>query len=399
VLRVVEVNRYLRRLLEDDCLLGHISVAGEVTNLSIPGSGHVYFALKDNMSQLACAMMRNQANRQAAEISSLRNGVSVIAEGSLTIYEPSGRCQLAVQSVAIQGAGAASLRFERLRRQLEAEGLFAEERKRPLPKQPAALALVTAPGSQAYHDVVKRLQVQWPRVKVVLAGVTVQGEQSAGEIELALDIINRMTTVDVILIVRGGGSLEELAAFNDERVARAIFASRIPVITGIGHTQDWTIADLVADAHTTTPTMAAAQAVPDGQAMIQTCRMLHSQMRAHMHQGLRARSAQVVRAEQALMRASPQRRLQDRRQRLDDLWQVLLKSTAGEMEIRRRRLDALKRQMDALNPAAILARGYALLSDAESGRVVASVEEARAGRALTARVKDGSFPVTVGRRS
>jgi exodeoxyribonuclease VII large subunit len=399
VLRVAELTRYIRRLIDEDRLLTDVSVVGEVTNLSQPGSGHVYFTLKDSASQLSCAMMHTQAIRQRDELSRLRAGVNVIAEGQLTVYEPTGKYQLSVRSIQIQGAGEAKLRFERLRRQLEAEGLFAPERKRQLPAHPKCLALVTAVQSQAYHDVVKRLQAQWPRITVVVAGVTVQGDQAPGEIELALDIVNRMTDADVILIARGGGAAEELAAFNDERVARAIFASRIPVITGIGHTQDWTIADLVADAHATTPAMAAAQSVPDGQAMIRTCRLLHGQARAHVQRGLRSRRSHVAQVEQALLRVSPEYRLQVRRRRLGSVWATLLKTTTAEMQIRRRRLDAIRRQMDALNPRAVLSRGYALLTDAESGRVVASTAEATTGRVLNARVKDGAFRVTVGRRS
>jgi exodeoxyribonuclease VII large subunit len=399
ILRIVELSRYLRRLVEQDRLLADISVIGEVTNISRPASGHVYFTLKDEFSNLGCALMRDPARRAGVDLSGLRQGVSVIASGSITVYEPRGSYQLAVQSIEIQGVGAARLRFERLRSKLEVEGLFAEDRKRPIPPHPRTLGLVTAPGSQAYFDVIKRLQDQWPQVKVIVAGVTVQGEHAPSEISLALDIVNRMTDADAILIVRGGGAPEELEAFNDERVARAIFASRVPVITGIGHTQDWTIADYVADLRATTPTAAAAIAVPDGPAMIRSCRQLHAQLRANMGRGLSERRNQVVQVGRALERASPVRRIANRRQRLDDLWDGLVKSQTVNLQVRRRRLDALTRQIDALNPLSILDRGYALLTDAESGQVVASVAAATPGRQLTARVKDGAFPAIVGEQS
>jgi len=398
-LRVSELTRYVRRLLEEDRVLTSISVMGEVTNLSRPGSGHLYFTLKDDSSQLACALMRNQALRMApADLAGLRQGVNVIAEGSLTVYEPKGTYQLAVERIRVQGAGAARLRFEKLHLRLEAEGLFADGRKRRLPSHPKVLALVTAPGSQAYHDVIKRLSEQWPRIQVIMAGVTVQGDHAAAEISLALDIINRMTGAEIILMVRGGGAPEELEAFNDERVARAIFASRIPVVTGIGHTQDWTIADYVADVRAITPTAAASVAVPDGRVLLQTCHQLHRQMQANTQNGLAARRSRVVRVGAALMRASPSGRIAKRRQRLDEIWAGLLQTAAAGIRIRRRRLDALARHMEAVNPLGVLSRGYALLTDAETGQVVASIEQAIPGRAISARVKDGSFPATIGER-
>ncbi|HEV3311225.1 MAG TPA: exodeoxyribonuclease VII large subunit [Chloroflexota bacterium] len=398
VLQVAELTRYVKRVIDDDAKLSGISVLGEVANISRPGSGHIYFTLKDATSQLACVMMRAQALRQTTELTKLQLGINTIAEGSLTVYEPRGGYQLSVQRVEVQGAGAAQIRFERLRQKLESEGLFSEARKRPIPSHPRSLALITAPQSQAYHDVIKRLQEQWPRVTVIVAGVTVQGEGAPAEIALALDIVNRMTKADAILIVRGGGSPEELGAFNDERVARAIFASRIPVITGIGHTQDWTIADYVADLRATTPTAAAAIAVPDGLALRRSCRQLHAHMRTNFQRGLSAHRNHLVQTERALVRASPVNRIAMRRQHLDDLWSGLTKSTTAELQTRRRRLDALTRQMEALNPLGILSRGYALLTDAQTGQVVASVSQANSGRHLTARVKDGSFPVTIGER-
>ena len=245
---------------------------------------------------------------------------------------------------------------------------------------------------------VKRLQEQWPRVTLIVAGVTVQGDHAPAEISLALDIINRMTKADTILIVRGGGAPEELEAFNDERVARAIFASRIPVITGIGHTQDESIADLVADLACPTPTAAAATAVPDGRALLRSCHQLHGQLQSHVLRGFGARKSQLVQMQRSLERASPIRRVAARRQRLDDVWGSLLKVEQADLQIRRRRLDALARQIDSLNPLGILARGYALLSDAESGKVIASIAQATPGLRVTARVKDGTFPATVGGR-
>lgn len=398
VLRVGEITRYLKRMVEDDQLLSDVSVVGEVTNLSRAASGHCYFTLKDELGQLSCVMWRQEVLQQRDELAGLRQGVNVVVEGLVTVYERQGKYQLTVARLRVQGAGAARVRFERLRKKLQAEGLFAEERKRPLPEHPKTLALITSPGSNAYHDVIRRLESQWPRIKVIVGGVSVQGEQAPAEIELALDIVNRMTDADVILLVRGGGSPEELAWFNEERIARAIFASRIPVVTGIGHDQDVTIADLVADHRATTPTWAAAAAVPDGIALRKTCQQLNGQMTAHMRQAIRSRRGRLAEMEKALLRCSPVHRLRTRRQRIDELWPQLVTSTTRDLEVRRRRLDALGRQIQALDPFGVLRRGYALLTEAETGQVVASVAQASPGKEIRARVKDGSFRATIGGR-
>lgn len=395
ILRVGEVTRYLHRLLEDDRLLQDISVLGEVTDLSRAASGHHYFTLKDGAGQLPCVMFRSQATQQRSEIAALAQGINLVAEGAMSIYESRGIYQLTVKRIRVQGAGAGRLRFEQLRKQLEADGLFAQERKRPLPAHPKCLALVTSPESDAYHDVIRRLSGQWPRVKVVVAGVSVQGEQAPAEITLALNIVNRMTDADAILLVRGGGSDDELAWFNDERVARAIFASKIPVITGIGHEKDGTIADFVADHAAPTPTAAAAVSVPDGFALRGRCGQLQSQLTANMKRGLYARSSSLIHTERALVRASPTNRIRMRRQRVDEMWDRLVKTTRSDVDLRRRKLDALSRQVQALDPLSILSRGYALITDTDSGEVISSVDTAVPGRNVSARVKDGSFLATV----
>jgi len=395
VLRVGELTRYLRRMVEGDRLLQDISVMGEVGSLSHPGSGHYYFVLKENDNQLPCIMQRREALQQGQQAAALRPGVNIVAEGALTIYEPRGLYQLSVRRIRVQGAGEARQRFERLRRQLEAEGLFAEERKRPLPTHPATLALITSPNSNAYHDVLTRLRAQWPRIKVIVAGSNVQGEQAPAQIALALDIVNRMTRADEILLVRGGGSQEELDCFNDERIARAIFASRIPVITGIGHEQDYTIADYVADVRAPTPTAAAHLAVPDGIALRMTCRKLRQDLRVAIVGKVGDRRRALRTAEAALLRFSPDNRVRVRRQRLDEIWERMWRLNRADMARRRSRLDGLSRQLQLLDPLGVLARGYAVITDPDSGRVISTVGQAAPGRRLKARVRDGSFPLVV----
>src|SRR5579872_871297 len=256
-IHVSELTRYVKYLLENDELLAALSVQGEICELSHSAAGHVYFTLKDAGSQVPCVMLRRQALQQRDQIAALRKGLSVVVHGSMTVYEVRGSYQIYAERVVSLGEGAFAQRFQALRDKLEREGLFAPERKRPLPTHPRKIALVTSPRSQAYHDVLHRLGTQYPFVTVIEAGVSVQGDGAADEIVMALDIINRLTDAELILLVRGGGSPEDLAAFNDERLARAIYASRTPVVTGIGHETDHTIADFVADRRAATPSLAA----------------------------------------------------------------------------------------------------------------------------------------------
>jgi exodeoxyribonuclease VII large subunit len=273
--------------------------------------------------------------------------------------------------------------------------LFSAERKRPLPDFPRRLALVTSPGSQAYHDVIHRLSTQYPFVSVITAGASVQGDGSADEMALAIDIVNRLTDADVILLVRGGGAPEDLAAFNEERLARAIFASRIPVVTGIGHETDQTIADLVADHRAATPSLAAAASVPDLAGLVRRAGQLHAAMEHSVRQRLTLDRRKWLEANRSLLRCSPENRLRSQRQRSDDLMRSAHRSILVHLRSKRARLAGLGSQLGALDPLAILARGYAMLTDADSGTVVSKTADATSGRRLRAQVSDGTFAVRV----
>jgi exodeoxyribonuclease VII large subunit len=385
----------LKYLVEQDEFLCALSVEGEICELSRSPAGHVYLSLKDSGSQVACVLFRREASQQPEQVEQLRKGLSVVVHGFFTVYEPKGTCQIYVERVVVQGDGSFARRFEALRARLEKEGLFAGERKRSLPSFPRTLALVTSPGSQAYHDVLHRLRTQYPFVRVVVAGVSVQGDSAADEVVMALDIVNRLTSADVLLIVRGGGAPEDLAAFNEERLARAIFASRIPVVTGIGHETDFTIADYVADHRAATPSLAAATAVPDVGALVQRAGQIHAEMSGIVGQRLRHERRRWVDANKSLVRASPQNRLRNQQQRADDLTRAGRKAVAVHLRTKRAKLDSLRRQLDALDPLAILARGYAVLTDADTGRTVGTVAAATPGHTLRARVADGAFDVVV----
>lgn len=394
-LRVGEVTRYLKYLIERDDLLASLSVRGEISDLTRAASGHVYLTLKDEVSQIPCVLFRREALQQAQEVTRLRKGISVIAHGFLTLYEPRGTYQIYVERVQVEGEGAAFQRLEQLRARLESEGLFAEGRKRALPQYPRKLALVTSPGSQAYHDVLHRLRTQYPFVTVIVAGASVQGDGAADEMVMAIDIVNRLTDADVILLVRGGGAPEELAAFNDERLARAIFASRIPVVTGIGHETDWSIADYVADRRAATPSLAAAAAVPDAGGMIGAMARLHAEMTRAVRDRLAAARRHWVQANRMLIRSRPETRLRVQRQRTETAVKAQERAMRVLLRSKRGRLEALRGQLRALDPLAILERGYAVLTTEDGTGVVSSVAEAHPRRVLQARVSDGTFRVRV----
>lgn len=394
-LRVGELTRYIKYQVEQDELLSQLSVEGEVSDLSRSASGHVYFTLKDAVSQISCVLFRREALQQREQLEGLRKGVAAVAHGFLTIYEPRGTYQIYVQRVVVHGEGALFQQVERLRSKLESEGLFAPERKRPLPTFPRKLALITSPGSQAYHDVLHRLRQQFPFVTVIEAGASVQGDGAADAMAMALDIVNRLTEADVILLVRGGGAPEELAAFNEERLARAMFASRIPVVTGIGHETDLTIADMVADVRAATPSLAAAAAVPDVGGLVDRIRRTHGHTRHLVVHRLEGERRRLVALHRSLLRMNPETHLRSRRQRADELTRLAQRAVAVQVQAKRQTLDALRVQLEALDPLAILERGYALLADAETGEIISRSEQGRPHRRLRARVSDGTFTVRV----
>ncbi|HET8851500.1 MAG TPA: exodeoxyribonuclease VII large subunit, partial [Ktedonobacteraceae bacterium] len=261
MLSVSQVSRYLKEVLETDDILQDIWVQGEVSDCKTYPSGHCYFTLKDGEAQLLCVFFKRARMRSSAL--ELHNGMAVAANGRISFYERDGKLQLYVESVEPLGAGALFVRFEQLKALLAAEGLFDAERKRPLPSQPAVIGIVTSPQAAALRDMLRVLQTRYPQARVILSPTLVQGAEAPAAIAAALDLLNEHGEADVIIVGRGGGSLEELWAFNEEIVARAIARSRIPVISGIGHEVDFTIADFVADYRASTPTAAAVAAVPN----------------------------------------------------------------------------------------------------------------------------------------
>src|SRR5579872_2361447 len=316
IFSVTQVARYLKELLGRNELLQDVRVSGEISGCKAYPSGHCYFTLKDADAQLSCAFFKNARQRSVAP--ELHDGMAVIVGGNISFYGRDGKLQLYVEHVELAGQGALFLRFAQLKARLEAEGLFDEERKRPLPSQPKTIGIVTSPEAAALRDMVRVLRTRYPLASVVFAPTLVQGAEAPAAIAAAIDLLNQHGEADVIIVGRGGGSIEELWAFNEEVVARAIAGSRIPVISGVGHETDFTIADFVADYRASTPTAAAVAAIPD----IEDWRSDLLEKRQALTNLAEERFAdmreKLVYIQRDLQRASPQRLLERQQQQLDD---------------------------------------------------------------------------------
>ena len=391
-LTVSDLTRYLRALLESDPVLQDVWVMGEVSNLSRPGSGHIYFTLKDDRSALRCVIWRTAAQRMGHL---LQNGLAVEAHGEISLYERDGNYQLYIDALRPAGEGALYREFLRLKARLEAEGLFDAERKRSLPDRPTRIGIVTSPTGAALQDMLNTIRRRWVLADVLVSPCAVQGAEAPGEIVAAL---NRLALLPepphVILIARGGGSLEDLWAFNDEQVVRAIANSPIPTITGIGHETDFTLADFAADQRAPTPTGAAEMATPDSagerQALMQADRWLTD---AYL-QAVQSLRASWLALQNRLDRLNPRAGIRNEQQRVDGLAERLRLAASHGMELRHSRLVGLASRLEALNPLAILERGYAVVTT-EAGQVVRRPVDVQAGQPLIVRVADGKFGVQV----
>lgn len=386
-----EVNSYLRGLLESDANLGDLWVEGEVSNLSRPRSGHVYFTLKDREASLRCVMWRSVA---AGLKSTFEDGDAVEAHGSVSVYERRGQVQLYIDDLRPQGAGRLYQEFLRLKDQLEKEGLFAPEHKLELPAWPKKIGIVTSPTGAALQDMLDTLRRRFPLVEVYLAPAAVQGEAAPLEIVGALSKLNLQEEVDLILLGRGGGSLEDLWSFNDERVVRAVYASTIPIISGVGHETDYTITDFVADRRAPTPTAAAELAVPDRAELAALTKESAGRLRGIVLADLGSRRDRVREALHRLHRASPRAAIRMDRQRVDELQERLMRNMGRALEKARGEVTGLQKRLANLNPEAILQRGFAVVSR-EDGTSVYRVGQVNRGETLRVRVTDGSFQVEV----
>lgn len=388
---VSELTHYLRDLLESDEYLQELWVEGEVSNLSRPASGHLYFTLKDAGASLRCVMWRNAVLQQR---SLPKDGDAVQVHGSISVYEAGGNYQLYADAIRPAGEGALYQQFLELKARLEAEGLFDAARKRPIPRWPHTIGIVTSPTGAALRDMLNTIRRRYPLVNVVLAPTPVQGEEAPAGIIAALEALNRLARPDVILLARGGGSIEDLWAFNDERVARAILSSESPVITGVGHETDFTIADFTADLRAPTPTAAAELATPNQVDL----RLALAELRKRLIQATATRlslyRSRLETASNRLRLRSPRTRIRRDRQRLDEIIHRGLVSLKHLFEVHRAHLSGMELRLHALNPHAVLERGYAIVTRFD-GQIVRSVLQVRLDDDLSVRVSDGSFSARV----
>jgi exodeoxyribonuclease VII large subunit len=366
-------------------------VEGEVSNLARPGSGHLYLTLKDEEAPLRAVVYRGVALRMRFD---LRDGMRVVVRGRLSVYEPRGEYQLLAEEVHPKGIGPLELAFRQLKEKLSLLGYFEPGRKKPLPAVPRRIGIISSPTGSAVRDVLEVLAHRWPAAEVLVCPVHVQGEGAATEVAAALKLLNTFggpdgkLPIDVLLIARGGGSLEDLWAFNEEPVAHAIYQSHIPVITGIGHEDDLTIADLVADQRALTPTEAAMRAVPDRAEVLLALEAHHSRMRALITRIVQlARSRLEQLADRPCLRR-PVEVMRDRERRIDELAARMKRAIQGRIDKARARLEATAGRLEGLSPLAVLSRGYSLTFD-EGGRLLRDAEQVRPGERLRTRLLGG----------
>jgi exodeoxyribonuclease VII large subunit len=389
---VSELTQHIKEVLELDLPLQDVWLSGEVSNFTRSAAGHLYFTLKDSEAALSCVMWRSAA---AALIWQPEQGAAALAHGRISVYAARGSYQLYADQLHPAGMGDLHARFEQLREQLREEGLFDAERKRSLPAFPRVLGVVTSPQSAAFRDVLHVLRRRYPLARVLLAPTPVQGDQAPPHIVAALQALDRRDDVDTVLLVRGGGSLEELWAFNDERVARAIVACRHPVVSGVGHETDYTIADFVADVRAPTPSAAAELAVPDRVDLVHRIQEWVHQLEHSMQQRLVMKSQFLAQYRTALKRLSPQARVDTHRQQVDDRMRLAERLLAHRLALHRSRLVGLETRLEALGPLATLKRGYAVVRREDTGEVVSSVDQVGTGDPLAIRVRDGEFGADV----
>lgn len=384
-LSVSELNARIKGLIESDPVLGSVYVRGELSNYKVYPSGHHYFTLKDAESSLRCVMFRSAASKLRFRPES---GMRVTAWGRVAVYPRDGAYQLYCEGLMPEGAGDLQVAYEQLKAKLAAEGLFDPAHKKPIPHYPERIAVITSSAGAAVHDIIRVLRKRWPVAKVVLLPVRVQGVEAPPEIAGALRYANKYRVADVIITGRGGGSIEDLWAFNDERVARAIYASELPVISAVGHEPDVTIADFVADLRAATPSNAAELVAPDVSELRDAIRSAAARLDQAIDRGLTQRRTALTELASRRVMQSPTGFIDQRRLELDSIRLRLDAAATGRLHRERQEFARLAAKLDALSPLKVLGRGYSIALDAE-GRAVREAGQLKAGDKLDLRLSRG----------
>ena len=391
VLSISQLHEYIRGKRDDDALLSGIAVRGEISNYKVYPSGHHYFTLKDESSALKCVMFKGNAMRLRFRPD---NGVKVIAMGKISVYPRDGVYQLYCTAMAMDGIGDLYAAFEELKKKLAAQGLFDQSNKKPLPKYPGTIGIVTSSAGAAIHDMLRILRKRYPLAQVRLLPVRVQGAEAPGEIAAAIRYANHYRLADLLIVGRGGGSIEDLWAFNDERVAHAIYDSKIPVISAVGHEPDVTISDFVADLRAATPSNAAELGVPDQDALRQNLDSMSAAMTTALTRQLKAarQHLNVLSASPALQ--SPTGYLDQKRKNLELLENRLVSAETRTVDRKKQQFIALTSKLDAMSPLKVLTRGYALVRTAE-GEVLRSVRQVNPEDRIVVSLSDGTLTAAV----
>lgn len=391
-IRVSQINNYIKRILQSDPLLGGVTVIGEVSNLKFHGTGNVYFSLKDESSKINCFLPAERAEALRYE---LTEGLEIQASGYVYVYEKGGTYSLNIRDILVEGTGNLAVAFETLKRKLEQEGLFRQEHKKLIPAFARKVAVVTSDTGAAVRDIIKIIKERSPFTDILLYPCRVQGEGAAEEIAEAIRRVNeRFPETDVLITGRGGGSMEELWAFNEEVVARSIFASEIPVISAVGHETDFTIADFAADRRAATPTEAAPMAVPDVNLIKQRLEKGKTDLRENLRQKMQLAELRMERSSPGEMRKALESRLDRAAINIEEQMRNLLFYCRNRLEVLNRKTEAYKTALETQNPAEIMERGYGLILNGE-GNVVTGIADLSRGDSLAVLMKDGQADCTV----
>ena len=391
VLSITQLNEYIRGKLDGDVLLSGIAVRGEISNYKVYPSGHHYFTLKDEAASLKCVMFKGNALRLRFRPD---NGVKVIAMGKISVYPRDGVYQLYCTAMAMDGIGDLYAAFEQLKAKLAAQGLFDPAHKKPIPRYPATIGIVTSSAGAAIHDMLRILRKRYPLTEVRLLPVRVQGAEAPAEIAAAIQYANHHQLADLLIVGRGGGSIEDLWAFNDERVAYAIYESRIPVISAVGHEPDVTISDFVADLRAATPSNAAELAVPDQDALRQTLDSASASMAASLQRQLKNARQHLDVLSRSPALKSPTGYLDQKRKSLELLCNRLISGQTRIVEGKNRQFVGLTAKLDAMSPLKVLTRGYAM-ARTDGGEVIKSVRQVQPGDIIRVTLSDGNLTAAV----